>query len=52
MLPQRESTDHAEGFTLLEHHVGTTSVLVVFDSPATARLTGESSVTADLYRMP
>ena len=51
-LPQREGMDRAEGFTVLEHHVGTTSVLVVFDTPAKARLTGESAVTADIYRMP
>jgi len=51
-LPQGEGTDRAEGFTLLGDSAGTKDVLVVFDSPADARQTSESSISADLYRLP
>lgn len=51
-LPQGEGTDRAEGFTLLGDSAGTKDVLVVFDSPANARQMSDSSISADLYRLP
>jgi hypothetical protein len=52
-LPQSAGVDRAEGFTAFDQSGGTTSVLVVFDTPAEAtRLKGKSSVLADLYRLP
>lgn len=52
VLPQKAGNDRAEGLTVFEQSGGHTSVLVVFDTPAPERLTGESSVSADLYRLP
>ncbi len=50
-LPQREESDKAEALAIFEEGVGTTMVLVVFDTPAPERQSG-SAVTADLYRLP
>jgi hypothetical protein len=51
-LPRREGCDRAEALTVFEQGVGATLVLVVFDTPARERQRDESSVTADLYRLP
>ena len=52
VLPQRQGNDRPEGLALFEQGAGITSVLVVFDTPAPERRVSESSVTADLYRLP
>jgi hypothetical protein len=49
-LPQPEHVDRAEGFTAFD--AAPDSVLVVFDTPSPNRLTGESSVAADVFRLP
>ncbi|WP_433294869.1 DUF3616 domain-containing protein [Actinoplanes sp. CA-030573] len=43
-----EGDDHAEGLSML----GTDRVLVVYDSPATARLTEDGAVIADVLLLP
>jgi hypothetical protein len=51
-LPHGEGTDRAEGLTVFEQGAGSTRVLVVYDSPAAQRVVGESSVRADVFRLP
>jgi hypothetical protein len=50
VLPQREGADRPEGFTFLTDS-GPTSILVVFDTPASSRLKNTRSVLADVYRL-
>ncbi len=50
-LPQVERADRAEGFTVLEQTPRSTTVLVVFDTPAEARLQSGGTVLADAYRL-
>ena len=47
-LTYGEGDDHAEGLSLL----GTDRVLVVYDSPATTRLTDDGAVIADVLLLP
>jgi hypothetical protein len=47
-LTYGEGDDHAEGLSLL----GPDRVLVVYDSPAEARLTPDGAVVADVLRLP
>jgi hypothetical protein len=47
-LPYGEGDDHAEGISL----VGPGRLLVVYDSPAAARLTPDGAVLADLVQLP
>jgi hypothetical protein len=47
-LSYGEGDDHAEGLSML----GDDRVLVVYDSPATARLTGDGAVVADVVLLP
>ena len=51
-LPQREAVDRAEGLAIFDESGGRTTVLVVYDTPAPERMMGESSVSADLFRLP
>ena len=53
VLPQRKNADRAEGFTVLEQSGASTSVLVVYDTPAKGRLpkTKPGAVTADVFRL-
>jgi hypothetical protein len=52
-LPQREDSDRAEGLALLDASGASTSVLVVYDTPATSRLgSDDGSVTADVFHLP
>jgi hypothetical protein len=50
-LPFGPGGDRAEGLTVFDSS-GSTSVLVVFDSPSKDRLVGPSSVRADIFRLP
>jgi Protein of unknown function (DUF3616) len=53
VLPEREKSDRAEGFTLLDQSEGSTSLLVVYDTPHEERLgKDDGSVTADVFRLP
>jgi hypothetical protein len=47
-LTYGEGDDHAEGLTLLDPH----HVLVVYDSPATIRLSEDGAVIADVLHLP
>ena len=47
-LTYGEGDDHAEGLSML----GTDRVLVVYDSPAAARLTDDGRVIADVLLLP
>ena len=51
VLPQREKADRAEGFTVLDGAGASTSVLVVYDTPAEGRLARKGAVTADVFRL-
>jgi hypothetical protein len=51
VLPQREKEDRAEGFTVLDGSGASTSVLVVYDTPAETRLAKKGAVTADVFRL-
>ncbi len=51
-LPQGARVDRPEGFTVLEHSGGATTVLIVFDTPAETRLRGNCGVLADAYTLP
>lgn len=52
-LPQREGFDRAEGIALFEDGGTATSILVVYDTPAEARLAEhDGAVTADVFRLP
>ncbi|MBH8563556.1 DUF3616 domain-containing protein [Nostoc sp. CENA67] len=50
-IPYGNRDDHAEGMTLFEDVIGEPSLLVVYDSPAKARLVDDSSVLADVFRL-
>lgn len=50
-IPYGNRDDHAEGMTLFEDVIGQPSLLVVYDSPAKARLVGDSSVLADVFKI-
>lgn len=50
VLPARDHADRAEGFTVFDATEKSSSVLVVYDTPAEDRL-GTSSVTADVFRL-
>jgi Protein of unknown function (DUF3616) len=50
-LPYGNGDDHAEGMTLFTDSTETPSILVVYDSPATARLPGVSDVIADVFKL-
>jgi hypothetical protein len=52
VLPHGERTDRAEGMTIFDGDAAGSSVLVVFDTPDTRRLTGVAAVHADIYRLP
>lgn len=47
-LPHGRGEDHPEGFALLPSG----EILVVYDSPADARLVGENGVLADVFAIP
>jgi hypothetical protein len=47
-LPYGEGCDHAEGMAL----IGQDELLVVYDSPAEARLADDHGLLADLFRLP
>jgi hypothetical protein len=49
-IPFGEREEHAEGITLFRQTVDTTSLLVVYDSPAAVRLVGDGGVTADVFQ--
>jgi hypothetical protein len=53
-LPYGEGDDHAEGIALLPGPAGEdpTRLLVVYDSPAVHRRSGEDVVLADVVRLP
>lgn len=50
-IPYGNREDHAEGMTLFQDVAGTPSLLVVYDSPATTRLVGDSGVIADVFKL-
>lgn len=50
-IPYGRGNDHAEGITLLDDK-GKATLLVVYDSAATTRQRGKSSVLADLFPLP
>lgn len=50
-LPYGNGDDHAEGITLCTNLIGQPSLLVVYDSPAQARLKGDSDVVADVFKL-
>lgn len=51
-VPHGEGEDRAEGMTLFDRGGGSTNILVVFDTPAQARLMDPSSVRADVFPLP
>jgi hypothetical protein len=50
-IPYGNRDDHAEGMTLFEDICGVPSLLVVYDSPAKARLVDDRSVIADVFQL-
>jgi hypothetical protein len=53
VLPQRDNVDRAEGVTLLDESGTSSSILVVYDTPAKSRLgKNDGTVTADVFRLP
>jgi hypothetical protein len=50
-LTYGEGDDHAEGMGLIGHPEDLLA-MVVFDSPAAVRLTGDGAVIADVVRLP
>ncbi|PSB01223.1 DUF3616 domain-containing protein [Merismopedia glauca] len=50
-LPHGEGEDKPEGVTLFQALSGEPSLLVVYDSPNSARLQGESNVLADVFKL-
>jgi hypothetical protein len=50
-LPHGEGNDKPEGITLFQSLAGEPSLLVVYDSPASERLAGESNVLADVFKL-
>lgn len=52
-VPYGQRDDHAEGITLLVDEDGKAdALLVVYDSAASSRRSGASTVTADVFRLP
>ncbi|MBW4664929.1 MAG: DUF3616 domain-containing protein [Chroococcus sp. CMT-3BRIN-NPC107] len=49
-IPYGNGNEHAEGMTLITN-TETPSILVVYDSPASERLVGESDVMADVFKL-
>lgn len=50
-IPYGNGDDRAEGMTLFSDCTQTPSILVVYDSPAAARLPGASDVIADIFKL-
>ncbi len=50
-IPYGNGDDHAEGMTLFPGIAQTGSILVVYDSPAAARLLGVGDVVADVFKL-
>lgn len=50
-IPYGNGDDHAEGMTLFTEFTQTRSILVLYDSPAEARLQGDSDVVADVFKL-
>lgn len=50
-IPYGNRDDHAEGMTLFEDITGVPSLLVVYDSPANARLVDDRTVIADVFQL-
>lgn len=48
-LPYGYGTDHAEGIALTERSDGGRELMVVYDSPAGARLSDDTAIRADLF---
>jgi hypothetical protein len=48
-LPYGYGTDHAEGIALTERSDGGRELMVVYDSPAAARLSQDTAIRADLF---
>lgn len=48
-LPYGYGTDHAEGIALTERSDGGRELMVVYDSPAAARLSEDTAIRADLF---
>jgi hypothetical protein len=48
-VPFGASRDHAEGMAIIENAGGALSVMICYDSPADARLTGVAGVRADVF---
>lgn len=51
-VPFGDGDDHAEGITLFSSINGSSSLLVVYDSPASDRLLGETGILADIFELP
>jgi hypothetical protein len=50
-IPYGNREDHAEGITLAQDLFGEPSLLVVYDSPAKARLVDDGGVIADIFKL-
>lgn len=50
-IPYGNGDDHAEGMTLFTDCTQTRSILILYDSPAEARLQGDSDVVADVFAL-
>lgn len=50
-IPYGNSDDHAEGINLFTDYTQTDSILVVYDSPNSKRLLGDSDVIADVFKL-
>nr|WP_200892293.1 DUF3616 domain-containing protein [Aliterella atlantica] len=50
-IPYGNGDDHAEGMTLFTEFTQTRSILVLYDSPAEARLQSDSDVVADVFKL-
>lgn len=48
-IPYGDGEDHAEGMTLFYNNENQKSLLVVYDSPAKTRLTGDDGILADVF---
>jgi hypothetical protein len=51
-LPQLEGEDRPEGLAVFDESRGSTTVMVVFDTPSAARKPDATTVLANLYRLP
>lgn len=50
-IPYGNTDDHAEGINLFSDYAQTDSILVVYDSPNSKRLLGDSDVVADVFKL-